>query len=296
MASESSKSSIKRWWADRPMTYGTRHGDASYQAAGGAVEAVTPGTPEFFAKVDENFYAWTEILHSSDGRFAKIFPYDRYRGRRVLEIGCGLGTMAMNWARHGALVTAMDLNPVAVTQTALRFRLFGIPGRTTQVDGNALAIRDAAFDYVYSWGVLHHSPDLPRSISELLRVLRPGGEFGVMLYHRHSIRYYYLVRYLEGFLHRESRYLDPLALASRYTDGIESEGNPHTWPVTRREMERLFGPACERFRIDTFGEELDSMFDLMLPKVGRLVPKALRDVWGRRWGWSLWMTGTKKRS
>ena len=291
----SSKDSIKTWWSERPMTYGTTHGESSYQTADGDVEALPLGTREFFEKVDENFYRWNESLHTAAGFFGRIFPYERYRGRRVLEIGCGLGTMAMNWARHGASVTAVDLNPVAVTQTAARFRLLGMSGRMAQTDGNALALRDAAFDYVYSWGVLHHSPDLPRSIAELLRVLRPGGDYGVMLYHRHSIRYYYVMRYLEGFLHGESKFLDPLALSSRYTDATEAEGNPHTWPVTRAEMERLFGPQSERLTIETFGEELDSMLDLMLPKIGRRLPRVVRDVWARRWGWSLWISGTKKR-
>src|SRR5689334_17048979 len=105
-------------------------------------------------KVDETCYSWNRSLHTAAGFFGKIFPYERYRGGRVLEIGCGLGTMAMNWAQHGARVTAVDLNPVAVRQTARRFALLGLDGRMVQTDGGALSFPDETFDYVYSWGVL----------------------------------------------------------------------------------------------------------------------------------------------
>jgi SAM-dependent methyltransferase len=293
-AEEPTKAAIKEWWAARPMTYGTAHGETSYQRHGD-VESLALGTRDFFAAVDNRFYQWNEPLHTRDGFFGRIFPYERYRGGRVLEVGCGLGTMAMNWAEHGARVTAVDLNPVAAAQTAHRFRLLGLPGSMTQTDADALPFRNGAFDYAYSWGVLHHSPNLRMSIEELFRVLRPGGEFGVMVYHRDSIRYRYRIRYVEGFLHGESRFLGPLELASRYTDGLESEGNPHTWPVTRREMEALFAPTSERLRIDAFGEELDSIFDLLLPKVRRYIPKTVKRSWARRWGWSLWISGSKKR-
>jgi len=277
------------------MTYGVAHGESSYWTADGAVEDVELGTRAFFERLDETFYSWNRSLHTAAGFFGKIFPYERYRGGRVLEIGCGLGTMAMNWAQHGARVTAVDLNPVAVRQTARRFGLLGLDGRMVQTDGGALPCPNEVFDYVFSWGVLHHSPDLGRSISELFRVLRPGGEFGVMLYNRRSLRYQYLIRYVEGFLHGESHFLDALQLASRYTDGLESEGNPHTWPVTPREMATLFSRWSDRLSTEPFGEELDGLFEFLLPVIGRYVPPRLRDVWARRWGWSLWISGTKRR-
>jgi len=296
MSAEPSKDAIKRWWSERPMTYGTVHGGTSYEVAEGVVKELELGTRAFFEQVDGTFYAWNRLLHTEAGFFGKIFPYTRYRGRGVLEIGCGLGTMAMNWAQHGAHVTAVDLNPVSVGQTSQRFRLLGLPGRIAQTDANALCLESDAFDYVYSWGVLHHSPDLQRSIAELFRVLRPGGEFGVMLYNRQAIRYRYLIRYVEGFLHGESQFLRPLELASRYTDDLESEGNPHTWPVTPREMAALFSPHSEQLKLETFGEELDSLFQFMLPVISRYIPQAARNVWARRWGWSLWISGMKKRA
>jgi len=232
-------------------------------------------------------------LHGRDP-FDRLFPYGDFGpGSRVLEIGCGLGTMAMAWAKRGVDLTAVDLNPVSVAQTRRRFELFGLPGRIETMDARALELPDASFDYVYSWGVLHHSPALARSIAELFRVLRPGGRYGIMLYHRHSLLYGYLTRYLEGFLHDESRFLDPLGLASRYGDGARAEGNPHTWPVTRAEFRALLAPYSDDTTIRTLGTDLDSVLVFLLPGLGPLLPAWARKPWARRFGWSLWAEGTR---
>ena len=79
-------------------------------------------------------------------------PTSGSAGKRVLEIGCGMGTMAENWARHGACVCAMDLNPNAVATTARRARLFDLPVGVAESNANVLPFADATFDYVFSWG------------------------------------------------------------------------------------------------------------------------------------------------
>ena len=278
---------VERWWAENPMTYGAAHGQTVYED--GAYEL---GTRPFFERVDREFYSWNRPLHGASP-FDRLFPYERYVGGRVLEVGCGMGTMASNWARHGARVTAVDLNRTAVEMTTRRFKLFGLEGRVQQEDARTLSFADAEFDYAYSFGVLHHSPDLAQSIAELMRVVRPGGGFGVMLYNRRSILYRYNVEYLQGFLHYENQFLGPLELASRYGDGDEAEGNPHTWPITREEAFDFFRPYSRDVGVRLLGTELDSIFRQMLPFVGRLVPRLVRKSWARRYGWSLWINGTK---
>ncbi len=200
----------------------------------------------------------------------------------------------MNWAEHGACLSAVDLNPVAVAQTRCRFELFGLPGHILQADAHALPFGDQAFDYSYSWGVLHHTPDLARSVAEFFRVLRGGGGFGIMLYHRESLFYRYLILYLEGLLHAESRFSTPVQLASRYTDGAAQEGNPYTWPVSRREVEDLFSPYSTDLTIKVLGVDLDAVFRLLWPKVGACFPTWIKKSWARRWGWSFWISGTKR--
>ena len=92
------KTEIADWWATNPMTYGDDHGTAEY-AQHGKVEL---GSKEFFQEVDRVFYQWNSPLHTPGERFGKLFPYQKFQGKDVLEIGCGMGTMAMNWAMHGA--------------------------------------------------------------------------------------------------------------------------------------------------------------------------------------------------
>src|SRR5262245_17354440 len=102
------KAEIRQWWADNPMTYGAEHGGTSYVSADGETTQTALGTRAFFDQVDDVFYSRNVPLHDASGKFGKIFPYERYRDKVVLEVGCGLGTMAMNWAQHGAIMTAAD--------------------------------------------------------------------------------------------------------------------------------------------------------------------------------------------
>jgi ubiquinone/menaquinone biosynthesis C-methylase UbiE len=283
------KQDIQNWWTKHPMTYSDFHGQSEF--IGTQYEI---GTFRFFERLDQEFYSWNKPLH--DRRpFDRLFPYDQYPpGTRVLEIGCGLGTMAMNWALQGVDITAVDLSPFAVEQTKKRFELYGLKGEVRLEDANQLSFRDGKFDYAYSWGVLHHSPNLEKSISEMMRVTKSGGGFGIMLYNRRSLMHWYMTEYIEGFLHYESRFLKPLELASRYGDGAREEGNPYTWPVTSKEIRRLVGPFSRDMKIRILGTELDGLFRLLLPGLGLILPTWAKKVWSRQFGWSLWAYGHKR--
>jgi ubiquinone/menaquinone biosynthesis C-methylase UbiE len=288
------KESIRDWWASRPMTYAHDHGGTTFDLGGGAQRTVALGSREFFELADRRFYGWNEPLHTGDGPFGRIFDYERFRGKRVLEIGCGMGCMAMNWAQRGALLTAVDLNPTSIAQTRRRFELFGLAGDIRESDAARLPFEDATFDYVYSWGVLHHTPETKRTIDEIHRVLKPGGETGVMLYHRDSFLYRYSIKYLEGFLHYESAFLDDRELANRYSDGGREEGNPHTWPVTRDEARRVLFDRFAAVDFEVFGTDVVPIFDQWFPRLGSvLLPLPLVKACARRWGWSLWTRGRK---
>lgn len=283
--SDAAPQQVSEWWATNPMTYGETHGEAVY----GDREAEL-GTEAFFDEVDRRFYEWNRPLHD-ERPFGRLFPYDEYAGGRVLEVGCGMGTMAMNWARAGAEVTAVDLNPTAIAQTTRRFELLGLEGDIRSADGRSLPFADGEFDYAWSWGVLHHSPDLERSLVELLRVIRPGGGFGLMLYNRRSLLHWYLTEYVEGFLHRERRFLNPVELASRYGDGAREEGNPHTWPVTEDEIRAILEPRSRELAVRTLGTDIDGTLEALLPGLDRIVPRWAKKPWARRFGWSLWFEG-----
>ena len=287
------KSSIRDWWATSPMTYGSEHGTSSYTHPDGRLEEVPFGSKRFFELADSTFISWNLPRHGTDGYFSNIFPFSDLQNKSVLEVGCGMGFMASLWAQHGANITAIDLNPVAVAMTKQRFKIFGLEGCIQEADGEQLPFADSSFDYVYSWGVLHHSPNIQASVGELLRVLKPGGKIGVMLYSRTSILARYLVNYVAGFLHCEREFLDDVALFSRYGDGYAQEGNWHTWPVTRKEIRRDIFCGFEHINIDTFGTDVPGLLGYFLPPALPALPQPLLNALAKRWGWSFWITAHK---
>lgn len=293
--SQEKKQAIRDWWASYPMTYGREHGSTVFTLEDGRSVQVTFGSREFFVLADKTFYQWNLPHHGEKGYFSRLFPYEGFAGKAVLEVGCGMGCMAMNWAQQGAQVTAVDLNPVSVRLTRQRFDAFHLSGIVQQADAESLPFREAGFDYVYSWGVLHHTPNIRQAIRELFRVLKPGGSAGVMLYHRDSVLYRFLTEYVEGFLNMESRFLSPLELASRYADGGREEGNPYTWPVTRKEVLQDLFIDFQNVRIRTLGTDLPHVFELWFPGLAQKLPSGWMDALARRFGWSLWITGEKKQ-
>ena len=119
--------------------------------------------------------------------------FESGRGLDVLEVGVGMGADHLEWARHmPRSLSGIDLTERAIAHTATRLALYGLRSDLRVADAEKLPFRDASFDLVYSWGVLHHSPDTSRAVREVLRVLRPGGVARVMIYHAHSMVGYML--------------------------------------------------------------------------------------------------------
>ena len=113
--------------------------------------------------------------------------FDRCKGLRVLEIGVGLGADHQSFAEGGAELHGVDLTPRAIEHTSRRLGLFGLSSQLEVGDAENLPFPDGSFDVVYSWGVLHHSPDTPKAFREVLRVLRPGGTGRIMIYSKWSL-------------------------------------------------------------------------------------------------------------
>jgi SAM-dependent methyltransferase len=109
-------------------------------------------------------------------------------GQDVLEIGVGMGADHLEWARSGPhRLAGIDLTSSAVNWTVQRLEAYGLKSDLREGDAENLPFSDNSFGIVYSWGVLHHSPDTPRAFLEAHRVLRPGGTLRAMIYHRPSI-------------------------------------------------------------------------------------------------------------
>jgi hypothetical protein len=114
-----------------------------------------------------------------------------------------------------------------------------------------------------------------------------------MLYNRNSVLYRYSVGYQEGIVNGERLFLDELELASRYGDGARQEGNPHTWPVTDREVRRDLMPMFEDVVVQVLGTDVPDLLNTWFPRLTRFMTPSMIKAVDRRWGWSLWITGRK---
>lgn len=220
------------------------------------------------ARGEESYFSDLETQRYRSHRHVLPWIRSMVPGRTVLEIGSGVGLDSYTMARHGLEVTAIDLTTVGVQTAKERFDCNGVKGAFAVTDACHLAFADATFDYVYSFGVLHHAADTDRTLREVYRVLKPGGEALIMLYHRHS---------LNELVHRLTR--------------VPFEERDELCPVVRRftrnEVRSMFAQFSS---VDIaveylFGEGYGALF--------RLTPRWLYDVLSNHIGWHLMVRGCK---
>jgi ubiquinone/menaquinone biosynthesis C-methylase UbiE len=266
------------------------------------------GTPAFYRSLDEHRYR----VHP---RLPEAVGFEKTNGLRVLEIGCGCGSEAERFARAGAHYTAVDLTNAAVNLTQKRFQLAGLAGCFVQGDAENLPFADDSFDMVYSHGVLHHTPDTPRTIREVYRVLAPGGRAIIMLYYRHSFNYQinlrmvrrlraHLLRSQLGFhvarkigheemeelqrhaalIRQDPHALDMQSMLNRNTDGPD---NPLSQVFSRESARRLFWQFKEITTKVMFWNPN------WLPGIGKFLPQVVENELASRWGWHLWIYAAK---
>ncbi len=173
--SSSAQEHNRRWWNQTPMSYDWRR-----------KITLPEGSREFFDEVDARFYA-SSPFYRAPQPYGRLIPFEKLKGKRVLEIGCGLGLHSQLMAEAGARLTSIDLTPRAVGLTRKRMDLKGIESDVRVMDAENMEFEENEFDFVWSWGVIHHSAQTERIVSEVFRVLRPSGEFRSMVYHKRSI-------------------------------------------------------------------------------------------------------------
>ena len=157
--------------------------------------------------------------------------FDAVQGRDVLEIGVGLGADHQRFAQAGAHLAGIDLTARAVAHTQRRLALFGLHSTLSTGDAENLEFPSNTFDIVYSWGVLHHSPNTPQAIGEVHRVLRPGGVARIMIYHKWS-----LVGYMLWIRYALLRLRPWMTLTEVYARYLESPGTKAYSPAQARDM------------------------------------------------------------
>lgn len=162
---------------------------------------LAPGSREWFEEIDRRFLSASYFALDKEGRpFGRFMRPDFIAGKEVLEVGCGMGTHASMLRRAGARLTAIDLTERAIEVTKRRFEVFGLEAHIQRADAEKLPFADKSFDTVWSWGVIHHSSRFENCLSEIARVLRPGGHLMLMVYYRPSIVYYINNGLIRGIL------------------------------------------------------------------------------------------------
>jgi len=200
-----------------------------------------------------------------------------FNGELVLEIGSGAGAHSAVFARRGARMVSLDLTLERVIATGRKLDLLAAPDQFC-VQGSALDLPfpDNSFDIVYSNGVLHHTPDVPRAVREVHRVLKPGGRAVIMLYARNSFLYrgvLFPVRgILQGGVFRDRRWLGK---STEWMSGkTQVVANPFTEVFSSKELQKLFAPFGSlmiRKNAFTFSQ---------IPGVGRALSAAAGRVTG----------------
>jgi len=237
--SDKLQDNIKNWWETNPMTYDWEKTLAHQE-----------GTLEFYQDIDQRFFAGAWFAHKPDGEpFGCLIEYSRLRGKRVLEIGCGAGAITAQLAKNGVVLTAIDLTPHAIALTRRRFELLSLSGDIRQMDAEHLDFADETFDFIWSWGVIHHSANTEAIIREIHRVLKPHGEARVMVYHRNSINFWIGLISIRGLLFGGLLRSSMQELCNKFSDGLIAKY------YTCSQLKAKFQKYFREVETDIFGQK-----------------------------------------
>jgi SAM-dependent methyltransferase len=263
----------------------------------------------YFEEISSNRYGRREWHVPIVARF------DAFRQKEVLEIGCGIATDGLEFARNGAKYTGVDLTPQSIELARERFALFGMSGRLLVVNAEEpLPFPDESFDHVYSFGVIHHSPYPESIVRQIHRVLRPGGTFTVMLYNRSSINYYVEIMFVRKIFRwlLMPKFMPRLMATVTGFAQWKLEGHRDAL-IRKRDMSKeewvsmnTDGPNCPLARVYNHAEATELFSDFRnvhqtvwefnvdhWPFIRRLLPESTVKRIGRLWGWHRMIDGTK---
>lgn len=204
------------------------------------------GTKEYFDDVEQRKY----FVEPHIPRFVQ---FERWQGKKVLEIGCGIGTDTINFARHGAYVTAVELSEKSLEIARQRAEMYGQQHRIQFYQGNAEELTNfvpvEAYDLVYSFGVIHHTPHPAQVIKQIGYYSRPGSTVKIMVYHRYAWKVFWiLLAYGKGQFWRLND------LVRRHSEA--QTGCPVTYIFTRQQIRALL----ERSNFRVTDMQVDHIF------------------------------------
>ncbi|KKU85882.1 MAG: methyltransferase type 12 [Candidatus Wildermuthbacteria bacterium RIFCSPHIGHO2_01_FULL_47_27] len=187
----------------------------------------TPGTKEYFDEVEQRKY----FVESHIPGFAQ---FERWRGKKVLEIGCGIGTDAVNFARAGADLTVVELSPASLDIAKKRFEVYGLKARFYLGSAEELSsfVPLEKYDLIYSFGVIHHTPHPEKAMEEIKKYCGPETEARLMIYSKWSWKVLWIIfKYGKGMFWRAKD------LIPRYSEA--QTGSPITYCYSFADIEKL---------------------------------------------------------
>jgi SAM-dependent methyltransferase len=267
---------VQDYWNARPCNI--RHSTAEI------------GTKEYFDQVEWRKY----FVEPHIPAFAE---FDRWRGKKVLEIGCGIGTDTMNFARAGAEVTAVDLSSESLKLAKKRAEVFGLSDRINFYEVNAERLSDyipaEKYDLVYSFGVVHHSPHPEKIIAEVRNnFVHADSTLKLMVYYRYAWKVFWiLMKEGKGTFWKLDRHI---ARSSEAQTGC-----PVTYSYTKKTIHDLLGSGFKAE--DVF---VDHIFPYRIPDYVkyeyvkewyfRYLPEKVFRALERKFGWHLCVTAKVK--
>ena len=259
---------VQRFWDSRPCN--VRHSPKPV------------GSREYFDEVETRKY----LVEPHIPAFAE---FERWSGKRVLEVGCGIGTDTVNFARAGASVTAVDLSGESLGIARERAQVMGVADRIEFVQANAEELSSALtaepYDLVYSFGVVHHTPRPERALASMRALTTAGGTLRLMVYHRRSWKVASILARNGGRLWRTDE------LVARHSEA--QTGCPVTYTYTRRQGRELVersGFRVKRLWVDhVFPYRIADYVEYRYVKEAhfRWMPNQLFRALERRAGWHL---------
>ena len=223
------------------------------------------GTREYFEEVEARKY----FVEPHIPRFAE---FERWQGKKVLELGCGIGTDTVSFARHGAFVTAVDLSPQSLELARQRVKVYGFEDRVRFYSGSAEELTAflpvESYDLIYSFGVIHHTPHPERVVEQMRGYAKPGTTIKLMVYYRHSWKVFWiLMGYGKGQFWRLKE------LVAEHSEA--QTGCPVTYTYSREEGRGL---------IESSGFHITDVFvDHIFPY---RIPEYVKYEYVKDWPWS----------
>ncbi len=263
----------RSWWENHPMRY-----DWNDVISGDEFSR------EFFREIDSRFFS--NVKHYMPWESIPFDPIIDYKGlaeKDVLEIGMGSGSHAQLLAVHANTYTGIDITEYSVKSTSKRMQSMGLKNSTImQMDAEALQFENESFDFIWSWGVIHHSANTERIIREMHRVLRPGGQAVTMVYHRNMFNYYLIGAlalgiikggiFKNGSIHKTVQQHTDGAVARYYTI---SEWQDLVAPYFQLKKISIYGSKAELVPLPK-GKIKDRAFSLMSDRFARLFTNRLK--------------------